>query len=68
MVLNNQEPYSLIGWRLLVFPRYLGFKSPLPIVTIKLQKNKIKTNGVKLLNAYHIISFFIHDNLKRMPA
>ena len=40
MVLNNQEPYSLIGWHLLVFPRYLGFKSPLSIVTIELQKEK----------------------------
>lgn len=66
MVLNNQDPYSLIGWQLLVFSRYLWFKSPLPIVTIKLQKEK--NNGVKLLNAYHIISFFSHDNLKRMPA
>ena len=34
----SQEPYSSISWHLLVFPRHSGFKSPFPVVTIKLSR------------------------------
>lgn len=44
--LSFKEPCSLIGWHLLMFLRHLGFKCPLPVVTIKKKKKK----GFKFIN------------------
>ena len=40
----------------------------LPRCYFRIIKKKKRKKKVKLLNAYHIISFFTHENLKRMPV